>query len=402
MFYSFNEELNITGYIKEKLKEINLPGCRVIKPGLTVCPNRLYIHNDKFVKTDKDLNESVISMYSPNVPVLNITTNLPIENSRYDEKTHVFLGDYLRFMNDYHKFNLLPLFNFLSPNRPKNINISIPEYHIDVDTSDPKYIYYMADVRFDEVYTIAIDCDATYDLFTMIYPANKIDEYHTNLIKETHKRVPGSVFNKPILYDKLTKSQDLVREYSDVEETIKLIIKLPARCKSSVSVLEGDYTNTHESAYGFLTNKVMIQPSLDPLNQEVQYCLNTKLSLTNINDNKQHPFADRLIEYLTNNAISPTSDVKNNIGRLQTMVFSGKDGDRHRTFKGWYDIWDGNLNSQIYHDLQQPAIPCISRTMVQGEARERYNNYNYFDLNYDLLCFGDKVVESLEELRSKE
>ena len=51
--------------------------------------------------------------------------------------------------------------------------------------------------------------------------------------------------------------------------------------------------------------------------------MTSKLSLIKLQSHIQHPFADRLIEYLVGNAIKPYDHIDNNISRVQDILTKG-------------------------------------------------------------------------------
>lgn len=85
----------------------------------------------------------------------------------------------------------------------------------------------------------------------------------------------------------------------------------------------------------------MLKDKIIPIDES---CANfkpiTPLQLLRINSGTSHPFADRLMEYLTKNAITGDDDISDNIERVQqTMSFAkwtntAKDSSKEQSKKG--------------------------------------------------------------------
>lgn len=165
---NFNDDNIFVGYIKQLLKDFNLPKYRVYTQ-----ENQDYFEKNKqekdifetILRDDKDnpnphtryisyIKDNFIQRYinhewvvyrnKPyiyNEPLLNQTSNLIIKNNYYDSDTHEYLGNYLRFQRDYNHLNLMPLYNCFSNRLCSNLKISFNRdlnYCYEVkDTSKP-------------------------------------------------------------------------------------------------------------------------------------------------------------------------------------------------------------------------------------------------------------------------
>lgn len=87
-----------------------------------------------------------------------------------------------------------------------------------------------------------------------------------------------------------------------------------------------------------------------------------------MNTGKSHPFADRLVEYLTGNAITPQDEIADDIRRVQQVM---KLNDIWPDFDG---LWDEHIR------------PIVYDYMV---------NHASSDVNHDILGYVDKDVEKL-------
>lgn len=289
----------------------------------------------------------------------NFTNNMhkfEITNNIYDTSTHEYLGKYLRFVRDYMNINLMPLYNCFSNNLYiwKDFNVTIES------ASDQKLVcqfskdnreqkIYQTNITLGQDYTIALDCAEVELVIRLLNTTN--EELNDKLAKQTFKRYKNLSFNKPILFTGLNYSvlnattfenSELAYIYNNLNN-LQLLIKIPRTCKSSIVVLEGDFTlNTfksflkanldnetsnvssiidfekHTSVIAETTDKNGKNPNFDDYYDTI-YKNTLPLSLLKANTYKQIPFADTLLEYLTGFVITEQS-VKEDIVRLQTCL----------------------------------------------------------------------------------
>ena len=112
--------------------------------------------------------------------------------------------------------------------------------------------------------------------------------------------------------------------------------------------------------------------NIDKLSDDQDICLTTPLQLLQFNTQEQHPFADRLIEYLLENVITNDYDeIPENIKRAQKIIALNKNtNDYYIKYSG---VWDYRMNKLLY---------------------EYINTYhNTFETNHDILGYIDKDVE---------
>lgn len=115
------------------------------------------------------------------------------------------------------------------------------------------------------------------------------------------------------------------------------------------------------------SNKAIL--NFENLPIDLPFELNTPLQLLRFNTEEQHPFADRLVEYLTDNAITSNDAIANNVKRVQKAVM-GVDSEYVPLA---YGAWDGRLNQDIYAYMT--------------------TKYDSYDINHDMLGYVDKDVE---------
>ena len=473
--FKFNDTNILTGYIKEMLASFNLPCYKVYtrqqrehfeKTGeeLNVIASQeaskaskeakakhpcfiSYIKEGAVQQYFKNNDNSyawkvITDPYLYNIFVPNETKNYVIKNNIYDYYTHEYLGEYLRFIRDFHNVDLMPLYNCFSDHICNNIELTwdiitdstenagatagatsgattVPsetkEGTTEADTTttetteikksisfngnDPEYKIYMLPVKLFQKYTIAIDCQQEYELCCGIY-GKYLDtrENFSKIPEKTYKKVMGQ-FSKPILYDlaellpnklpskELTGTpEEKEKKKEQWEETmmwlaknecdLKLFIKLPATNNSSITVLEGDYRSWNDS-YGVGINKTQNKTVLnfkasDECLSNSNLKLITPLQLLKFNTGKSYPFADRLVEYLLGNAITPLDEIADNIKRVQTIAL--KNGQINKAD----GIWTDKLQKILYNFMNS----------------EEFAQSNKKETNHDILGYTDKDVEN--------
>lgn len=141
--------------------------------------------------------------------------------------------------------------------------------------------------------------------------------------------------------------------------------------------------NIHYLAAGTATNqdkkkwnRSIINLDDLPHNGTANLALVTPLQLLHFNTREQHPFADRLIEYLTGNAITNSeTEIYDNIKRAQKALSLNSSANNYQL--GIPGIWSNDMNILFYEYMNSGAIPLTNR----------------FEINHDILGYVDKDVE---------
>lgn len=375
--------------------------------------------------------------YFFNEPILNYTKNFRITNNIYDSYTHEYLGDFLRFLRDYFNLNLMSLYNCFSNRFCTHLELSTESMitaeeaknskntgiQFNFDTYNTNYKIYMLPVKLGQVYTIAIDSTTPVEMFCGLYNKKYISldkELLKNFSQTTYTRYNYMQFNQPVLFSKLSAKNlklDNGINFLDTtelvahEQNLKLFIKLPAQNKSSIVILEGDYRMNLNG----VARHVEITDKEGNKHDQLQWAQNytvtnfenletgkvytsmeyadvqsfkpiSRSQLLMYNTGKSYPFADRLIEYLIGNAVTPIDDVTDNVLRTQTVVYNKLSNPTYvkpdeDTYKNLQinieptDIWDFRLQPILYNFLQ--------------------HNKKYIDRNYDILGYVDKDIEQV-------
>lgn len=395
--YKFNNNTIVTGYIKQLLSSFNLPSYYYLKPGI-IFPNTFYFYNKDLYKSKSkdikswkgkaisgevdpsdssftDMFEKIAGSAILNSEYLNITKNLLLKNNFYDLYTHRYLGNYLRFLRDFYNVDLMTLYNCFDNSIASNLDISDNNFK----SSDTNFVIYEFPVMFDKYYAIGIDCDTSIEIAVGLYDNDHPIAYSKDsdsnpiyLLPNTYLKTTGSRFNKPFIYDKLKgynfeQSRDAQNKISNLKEHLTLFIKVPLSTKSSISVIELSNDNlidknTLKNSSNIFTDNADIIPGFDKVvgNEKGIFETNnldtllipiSKLQLFRLNDKISYPFADRLLEYLFDEAICPISHIRENIYNFKKILYNsqktnlGKDDIESLKEK---DIWDNYFVYSLY------------------------------------------------------
>lgn len=408
MKYKFEDSSLIIGHIKELLHDFNLPMTEVYTNDTILYDGRVYIKDDKYILYNNGTFKT-INDYDYNRQTLNLTTNLSINSSVYDAYTHRYLGRYLRFLRDYHKVDLMNLYNCFDNQQPTKIvkNIEINDaYKLNLDTNSDNYDIYLIPVKFNKDYTIAIDSPVAFELACVIWTNNFLqnsqdiseESSYDRLVKASYRLISGSTFKKPFIYS--TKINNSIinagKELWQHEKNLYLLLKIPSSVESSIVILEGHYI-TDIIDNNLITNYIIDEQDCDK-NKTYLNRYPTRNSLLECNTKKSYPFADRLIEYLLGNVNYPLDNISTNTLRTQMGIY-GLD-----TFKGYTGVWDDTLKYYTYKYTNKPdATKNLAKTNKIVEYTDnststiqRVKNFN--DNNLDLNYYIDKDVESLLRL----
>ena len=347
---------------------------------------------------NKNANIHTPKGYAYNLKIRNYTKNLKIQNNVYDSYTHEYLGDYLRFQRDYRNINLMPLYNCFSNTLCPRLDISFDMvedvidsvtnkvtkkgYVAKFDTRETNYKIYMIPIKLFQKYTIAIDCFTDVEVCCGFYGKYQYGSAYDTIAEDTYRCFNSMLFNKPVLYDPtagLKKYLDPRHplEIAQHETDLKLFIKLPISNKSSIVILEGDYTEYTPSTIikrspakddDFIVVNNRTQVNFDgDLDENIEHLV-TPLQLLAQNTGISYPFADRLIEYLVGNAVTPVDDISDNIKRAKKVINA-----KTNALRDDGGVWEKIMQLILYNYAS--------------------NNFNV-RINHDILGYVDKDTES--------
>ena len=475
--FKFNNTHIFTGYLKQLLSSFNLPTCKVYTkefsdylekygkedPRVLESFNTVedlpschvgYLKNDdlySYTLTTKD-NASGKTLirdasgyawkqhsdyfYSPEKATHGLTRTLSSTGIQYDNITHEYLGDYLRFIRDYYNVNLMSMYNCFSDKIYNNIyfNFAInptvkveKQINTTFNSYDQSYRIYAIPVKLFAEYTIAVDSNEGIEVFCGFY--NNALDISTDaqiLAAKTYSKINKTIFNQPILYKKLNVDNWPLTDVFDIDETtgitslkqnqldgytrwdianreqdLKLFIKVPTSCSSSIVILEGDYRAYNNIKYSPENKVWSYKQNYSALNFGDKVDLNdyafkpiSKLQLLAFNTGESYPFADRLVEYLSTSAITPMCEIPDNIKRAQKVM---NDNGYYFRVSG---LWENKMQNILYDYLTQSgpikvakdknkkSILVDNRTGIHPRA-----GHTTRSTLYDVLGYVDKDTE---------
>lgn len=383
-----NDKSLFVGQIKQVLKDFNLPKCHcndniLVKDNYYIKGNRLFYVEEK--NGDLSLSNKSVN-YVFGKEYLNITKNLNFESLYYDLPTHIYLGEYLRFIRDFKGVDLMPLYN-CSMDKILNYPLSL------IDDSDKvvvwdssKFDIYVVPIKFNQKYTIGVAYDKIevcaalydYDNFTLL-----TNEEDTKLLyTSSHTILRNCDFSHPAVYDKLDSfySKNTAHLFQK-EGLLKLFIKVPKGYRGEVVVLEGDYLKGCQVNISTQTipTDYVFSDSYDVRNIKLLSNNHIRPQLLSEENNDKYVLSDRLIEYLTGNVICPLSEPYD-IEKLQNwMLYNGD----QLLEKGYISKKLSSVYKGIWtNDMSRFLFELIN--VIDG---------NYTKVPYDTLGYLDKDLE---------
>ena len=378
----------LTTYIKELLKTINLPQCHFVESEDDVVYNGLYIIKGKGLYRKKNNDLIFLQPYKFNEEIMNITRTFRNTSLTYDSYTHKYLGDYLRLIRDCTGLDLMSMYNCFSNEYLNNVvleeeevdkfdeqtetTVKVKEHNLRLGTPDNSYKIYRVPVKFDRKYTIALDCSAKIEMCCGIYSNTLLSESLSDSNKYTemtYESKSGCIFSKPFVYDKLD-SKNLEKIYN-YENYLYLFLKVPFNCDSSIVVLEGDYTDC--TNFNFNDKRFGEQNVSKVYSYDTKSSFPHKLQLLAMNTETNYPFADRLIEYIVENAIIPDDKIYQNISRIQSSLGNNESFKKYHYSNFTSGKWDDNLtvalrwllNDKNLVSTKYDTIGCVDRDLEQ-------------------------------------
>ena len=97
---------------------------------------------------------------------------------------------------------------------------------------------------------------------------------------------------------------------------------MPQTNNTSITVLEGDYIFDTVIDSKITSVAIFNRDIKDPQGKDIYHTKTypTDLSLFKVNDSQKHPFADRLLEYLFDTAITQVDKLEDNVKRTQEFI----------------------------------------------------------------------------------
>lgn len=242
-----------------------------------------------------------------------ITQYYKSNTNYYDSETHKYLGEYLRCLRDIKGIDLMGLYNCFEYKYVNNIKFTDKEV---IETQNNNTKITLIPIKFNKTYTIALDCLFDVKMTPILYNDKLLQDYTNNtylykILKDKIYKYNNFQFSNPITYKLKQESQDILK----YEKYLYLAIELPNNNESSIVVLEGDYSYT--SAERYVSN---IESMNELPDATISRIFRPNLSLLSVNDGLQHPFSDKLIEFLLEHTIDNRDMVDENIEYIEKLV----------------------------------------------------------------------------------
>jgi hypothetical protein len=486
--FKYNNTHIFTGYLKQLLSSFNLPACKVytsefadylntngkedprvvesfneIKNNHTAVRvpylkgNGLYNYFGDFSgESDQKYWKAVPNAFwSEDSAIKSLTRSLNSPGIQYDTKTHEYLGDYLRFLRDYHDINLMSLYNCFNDKIYNNIHFTFSngkingkQLKVTFNSQDTNYRIYAIPVKLFADYTIAIDCEQGIELFCGLYNTNlDVSAKAEELAARTYRKIHRTIFKQPFVYDKLNVKnwlneseegkpnstffiadtsnktvgikQNLYTKWDIInrEQDLRLFIKVPVACSSSITILEGDFRGFNDTLYipengnliyknnHCVLNFNTIRKSADTATNigdgvdlnAYKFKPISRLQLLAFNTGESYPFADRLVEYLIGSVITNMDKIPDNIMRAQKVM---EDNKYYFSIDG---LWESKMQNIIYdYMINSGPIDIIDDNTIvdrhsglnpgQHGLHRTIGHKSKSDL-YDVLGYVDKDAE---------
>ena len=382
MFQRFFTNTIETKFIKTMLNNIPLPIYNTISDGDYLIEGCMYVYNNNIIRCTRSglirterqegilcspdvlcstsllcgangairipARYEIVHSYTLGEKLPTVTRSYTNRYGYYEGSTHKYLGDYLRCYRDTTGIDLMPFYNCYNYEYANSFHLNGEEI---VDGSNEFYTVYLIPIKFNRTYTIAIDCSTIISYSAVLCGklglipnnGNTSDKYLSSLLGDGVHTVTIPRFNEPFTYRIETADKNLYEH----EKYLYLAMQVPSTNKSSVVVLEGDYSN--------LAKKEINAEKLSSLTTKTaNKVMLSKLRLLRINDGNIYAFSDRLIEYLLRNVVDSDDEISKNVYRVQQKLNLDNRGD---TTNG---VWDRKMRYMMYRkyitdDLKDPV-----------------------------------------------
>lgn len=451
MFQKFFTDTIESKFIKSLLRNTPIPTYRSITDNDYVIAGCTYINKYGIVRylesgIAKDSQFIRLSPYILNLKDRTYTENYISKYNYYDTETHEKLGDYLRLFRNLNEIDLMQYYNCFSYRFFDNIVLNHNAFNGHGYSLEKNTIYKVAaiPIKFDKTYTIAIDSNSPINIKSFLYDSlgflnKKVETTVTPVVdllndcmvyiddivttNSNCQLIPQCSINIPIHYKICTKKSDVqIEDFTDeykkkllnLEKYLYLLIQLPVNSSSSITVLEGNYTNKHlnktfynidfeslsssdndsefktiqdviddilASRTDFIRSNIFEQndysnsTALTTILSLLNFCnvedknryLSGKLSLLEYDFSTSYAFNDRLIEYLLLNVIDNTDTIDNNVTKVQKTL---------------------NITNRL------DVIPSVWSDLLRSLLFRNYFSSN-LEKKFDISGFVDKDIEKL-------
>ena len=383
-----NDNTIFIGQIKQLLKEFNLPNCYVKNPlastDIPIPENQLYIEGSNFYFKDEQSHTALVSNYTFNKYYRNLTTNLKIDNVLYDRYTHRYLGNYLRFLRAYKNIDLMCMYNcFDQETKVDKISISVSGKTVTFGQLNSPYITYKIPIEKLSSRIFSIYLQSTLPIETII----SIEHQNTTtLLTESYNKFVVTKNHLLNLNDIFLSNDNLKNGLSN-NSKIYLLAKIPANIKSSITFLDGDYISSR-----CIKDHISdASPNRQDIEGFYEYSYNINPQLASYENTDNYLLSDKLIQYLTDNAITPMSK-DYNIKKMQNSLYKIFIANPQKVLPKDFESLSYNI-SGYWNELDTEIIKqlMLDKLFLNKNRIALQSNNQY----YDRLPYIDKDLENI-------
>lgn len=377
---------------------------------LTTCGKAFLCGGGLTLAKFKTVQTFVSNKYTPGV------TSPYVASSRgYDSETHKYLGRYLRWYRDSSGIDLMGLYNNFAGDSTSLIHL---ENGLVKDGTNNQTISWIVPAHLNTTYTIYLNShnDVTVrgvflNQFSRVINDNFDGKYLDTLFDTNVVSRSGPKYTRPFTYSTVT-ANPLAFNYIN---NFYLLIETAYNHTGPIVVLEGDYTSSNQRFV--VSNEYIETGDNEKIIPPIKPSLGVLGSLTPM------LYSNRLIEFLTQNVISPDEDIPLNVHRIQQNLRLIESYDYRKDV--WSDIMRYLLynqyfsyTSEYYFDTDNPTTTEITAKNIPSKnavyeidpagitppklvGTKNCKPKRDFDTSYDITGYVDKDVEnSLYRYRS--
>ena len=280
---------------------------------------------------------SVIKKLNSHTLIPGFTHRYQSPTTYYDSDTHRYLGVYLRWYRDTYGIDLLPLYNCYCG---ETYSLAQIKNNTLTDGYDSSKSVSIVPIQLNKQYTVFVNSSSKISMCGAFLHANgriqtvknSSTKYLDELLDNTVLQFDCGSYNNPILYEAFTADK-LLLGYTN---QFYLMIQTDAHQFCPIVVLEGSYKN--------LSKRLVTSMEIysNDVNANINYSLfNPPVysSLTMTPTSYHIPYSSRLIEFLTEHAITSNEDIQYNISRIQNRL-----GIKSN------DVWSDEMRFKIHHE----------------------------------------------------
>lgn len=315
-------------------------------------------------------NFEIVNSYLPGIYKAGVTQTFNSNASYYDPDTHKHLGEYLRYLRGVYGLDLMPLYNCFNYNVTRDIVISKDSEIVVAQEYNKKYKVILVPIKFNKTYTVALENSTPVLMKAVFYNKNLIKDsrnqyYLYEDLLENVKIYNTMQFSAPITYSILNRDSNLF----NYERYLYLAIQLPVNNNSSIVVLEGDYSRCSTNNI----SDVSFISAVGSTTEKLSSVMSSNLSLLQDNDGKQHPFSDKLIQYLCRNTIDTREMIDDNVKSVIKDLgnfYHGYDGQWTRYLR--YVLYNRYMQLDNVEELEHTDILGYVDNDIEKALRRGY------------------------------